>query len=681
MVNAVDNNDNNETNEGNEPEVPVTEEVEGVKARLPTQLSRLPTDKLLKVHQALVELQEAGLSEVPDLSSLSKVVKKKTAASDTAKLPDQEHTSEYMGMSLWAWTPKRWFESIKSMDKLAGAKSEESGNNEGDQVPAIEDTVQANFERRVAKFETLNDAKVVDSEKINIEKLRAWYAVMKQADAELRSMATMDGKTSGDGCGVLFEQMPPASGPRLLPKVKVGGTQRDTGRGFSSGAGLKANPAQSVISVHLGGGGCKAAKSCWQHYFAEHQLDSNGKGEFYGSSNTLFASSTTGRYIPRAVIAGYDSEQVDAVSQTGMFAPTSILTGNKPGTSWNDGQGDSAFLEEITECVRRQMEQADWVEGFVFNHDASEDLCTNAMTGKLMSSLSVDYGKKNKLSFSCVPDCMQEGSDFQKGTAGLMADSFIEYMDLVAFYDRTSLKKMATSKVNGLGISSPDETSENSLLARLVGGVLGPMRFSRAVTAYEGSRTSALGSYLTNLTCYPRIHFVVPALGGVVAQGMEDFSIGKPGENAGAEAATAALRRGALSQSTRQRNETKLIAYSMFCRGLEQSGAVAKVADIKTDRAFQFVDWCPTGFSIFSYHDPKAQAPEVAVLENSTAAAKVFQSFQSAMDNVRSELESQVEGGQLSEMQENLAVLCRDYEEVSAETCGDEEEEEDGEDY
>ena len=58
----------------------------------------------------------------------------------------------------------------------------ESGNNEGDQVPAIasapeqrldqelstacklseEDTVQANFERRVAKFETLNEAKVVD---------------------------------------------------------------------------------------------------------------------------------------------------------------------------------------------------------------------------------------------------------------------------------------------------------------------------------------------------------------------------------------------------------------------------------------------------------------------------------------------------------------------------------------
>lgn len=27
-------------------------------------------------------------------------------------------------------------------------------------------------------------------------------------------------------------------------------------------------------------------------------------------------------------------------------------------------------------------------------------------------------------------------------------------------------------------------------------------------------------------------------------------------------------------------------------------------------RICQFVDWCPTGFSIFSYHDPKAQAPE-----------------------------------------------------------------------
>eukprot|EP00434_Breviolum_minutum_P042844 symbB.v1.2.038153.t1/scaffold5847.1/size23122/2 len=37
------------------------------------QLNRLPADRLLKVHQALQELQDAGLSEVLDLSQLLKV--------------------------------------------------------------------------------------------------------------------------------------------------------------------------------------------------------------------------------------------------------------------------------------------------------------------------------------------------------------------------------------------------------------------------------------------------------------------------------------------------------------------------------------------------------------------------------------------------------------------------------
>ena len=47
----------------------------GATEKLPPGLSRLPADKLVKVHQALVELEQAGLSEVPDLAHLSKVVR------------------------------------------------------------------------------------------------------------------------------------------------------------------------------------------------------------------------------------------------------------------------------------------------------------------------------------------------------------------------------------------------------------------------------------------------------------------------------------------------------------------------------------------------------------------------------------------------------------------------------
>ena len=41
------------------------------------------------------------------------------------------YSQEYMGMTLWAWTPKRWFENIKAMPDPAGTKSDELQHEEG----------------------------------------------------------------------------------------------------------------------------------------------------------------------------------------------------------------------------------------------------------------------------------------------------------------------------------------------------------------------------------------------------------------------------------------------------------------------------------------------------------------------------------------------------------------------
>eukprot|EP00434_Breviolum_minutum_P038136 symbB.v1.2.033821.t1/scaffold4249.1/size57077/1 len=69
-----DNEANNNEAEMQGEEVPAAAaESSTEKVRLPVQLNRLPADRLLKVHQAFQELQDAGLSEVPDLSQLSKV--------------------------------------------------------------------------------------------------------------------------------------------------------------------------------------------------------------------------------------------------------------------------------------------------------------------------------------------------------------------------------------------------------------------------------------------------------------------------------------------------------------------------------------------------------------------------------------------------------------------------------
>lgn len=685
MVNAAPENETNEGNEANEVEVPaavpaaVPAEVSaGPSERLPLQLSRLPADKLMKVHEALMQLQEAGLSEVPDLAGLSKVVKKKTDAGNNARLPFEDLTSEYMSMTLWAWTPKRWFDNVSGSGKAAGAKSEVTEVQAEDTLPPEPADLQKCFEKRIVRFEKWNASKVQEKEKVDIDAFRAWFEVMKKAADEVRSLASMEASQTqaGDGTGVLFEKMPSAGGPRVLPKVKVSGMKEMSCEIHWKTGGKTAKSPSAVISVHLGGEGCDVGLQAWQKYMSEHLLDGSCRpkeGGVYGCSTPLFAESTTGRFIPRAILAGYDGGKLDTISQAGIFAPTSIFAGNRPSdNSWSAGQNDSSFIEEIHESIRRQMEQADYVEGLLFNHGAGQDICMGGVAAALYRKTAEDYSKQLRHSVTCVPDFTGEGDRL---ACTMLSSPLIEYLDLVTFYDRTSLQKMAHSKVNGLGLASPDYGACTGLAARLLSGITGPLRFGRAINAVEGSRLATWSTDATNLCPYPRIHFMVPSLGGVVAQGMEDFSVpGQAGAEPGFEAAGAALRRGSLSSCISRGDDGKIIAINMFCRGVEQSSVIAKVAEIKTDRKFQFVDWSPTGFAIYSYKDPKCEGPEVAALENNTSVAKIFDSFKSGCED--QQLNSD-EGGELAEALENVAGICKDFEEVGAETSyGDEEEDE-----
>lgn len=688
MVNAAPENETNEGNEANEVEVPaaaaeVPAEVStGPSERLLLQLSRLPADKLLQVHEALMQLQEAGLSEVPDLAGLSKVVKKKTDAGNNARLPFEDLTSEYMGMTLWAWTPKRWFDNINGSGKAAGAKSEATEVQAEDALPPEPADLQSRFEKQIARCEQRNLSKVQEKDKVDIGAFRAWFEVMKKAAEEVRSLASMEmnNTQAGDGIGVLFEKMPSAGGPRVLPKVKVGGMKEKSSEiAFGGGGGKTAKTPSAVISVHLGGEGCDVGFQAWQKYMSEHLLDGSGRpkeGSVYGCSTPLFAESTTGRFIPRAILAGYDGGKLDTISQAGIFAPTSIFAGSRPSdNSWSAGQNDSSFIEEIHEAIRRQMEQADYVEGLLFNHGAGEDICMGGVAAALYSKTAGDYSKQMRHSVTCVPDFTAEGDRL---ACTMLSSPLIEYLDLVTFYDRTSLQKMASSKVNGLGLFSPDYAACTGLAARLLSGITGPLRFGRAINAVEGSRLATWSTDAVNLCPYPRIHFMMPSLGGVVAKGMEDFSVpGQAGAEPGFEAAGAALRRGSLSSGL-SRDDGKIIAINMFCRGVEQASVIAKVAEIKTDRKFQFVDWSPTGFAIYSYKDPKSQGPEVAVLENNTSVAKIFDNFKSGAEE--QQLNSD-EGGELAEALENVASICKDFEEVGAETSFGDEEEDYGEEY
>eukprot|EP00434_Breviolum_minutum_P009252 symbB.v1.2.008153.t1/scaffold510.1/size193565/3 len=643
-------------------------------SRLPLQLGRLPGERLERVHQAMEELKDAGLEELRDIKSLASSVK---ASSDlgNAKIPPEDLTTEYMGMTLWAWTPKRWFENIKAMPDPAGTKSDELQHEEGDQLPPVPDKVIAKGTTRA----TWN------------ENFKSWFDSMRAAEAEIRSMATMDTsvKHTGDGAGVCFDQTAPIQGfgalPRPFPErpCRCGAAGFASRRGYSgSSKPWKPNTAAAIITLHMDDG--LAGLDAWTHIMGEHAVDASGRlmeKEFYGCKDVLFSESFTGRYLPRAILAGETSamESVEqAASRFALFHPDSIVAVSEGCNIQEACLGKE--VKEIYEAIRLQLERADYMEGFLLtqSHEDQQinDWLSSGLMTNVMEHLSLTCGKKLKIVSSCIPDAKADPSK-SGASAAISSRVFLEHADLVVFHDAVSAKKVVCQKDNGFGLEKANDSDARGITSRILSGLTGPMRFGRvpgATPSNLGFLGQSLGGMKTpenrpSLLPYPRVKFTFASLGGLGSPP----STGMP---AGYEAANAALWKGCLCTANADRSVGKTISSTLICRGVEHSMALSPVISKRLDYSQEWTDYSKGSVSISSFKDPRSDnRPFVTMLENSTRAKL-------ALDHQMKSLELEPGPEEANEVISDLQMMIKDYEDVEQETQDDnEEDEEECEEY
>ena len=121
------------------------------------------------------------------------------------------------------------------------------------------------------------------------------------------------------------------------------------------------------------------------------------------SFNTFFSETGAGKHVPRAVFVDLEPTVVDEV-RTGtyrqLFHPEQLITGKEDAAN-NYARGHYTIGKEIIDLVlyriRKLADQCTGLQGFLIFHSFGGGT-GSGFASLLMECLSVDYGKKSKLS-------------------------------------------------------------------------------------------------------------------------------------------------------------------------------------------------------------------------------------------------------------------------------------------
>ena len=294
----------------------------------------------------------------------------------------------------------------------------------------------------------------------------------------------------------------------------------------------------------------------------------------------------------------------------------------------------------------------------------------------LLERLSVDYGKKSKLGFTIYPSPAVSTAVVEPYNSVLSTHALLEHTDVAVMLDNEAVYDICR---RSLDIERPTYTNLNRLLAQVISSLTASLRF-------DGALNVDVTEFQTNLVPYPRIHFMLSSYAPVISAEKayhEQLSV--------AEVTASAFE--PASMMAKCVGHGKYMACCLMYRGdVVPKDVNAAVANIKTKRTIQFVDWSPTGFKCGINYQPPFVVPggdlakvqrAVCMISNSTAIAEVFSRLDHKFDLMYGKrafvhwyVGEGMEEGEFSEAREDLAALEKDYEEVGASSSfsGDEEE-------
>ncbi|XP_068207189.1 tubulin alpha chain-like [Palaemon carinicauda] len=449
---------------------------------------------------------------------------------------------------------------------------------------------------------------------------------------------------------------------------------------------------REVISIHVGQAGCQIGNACWELYCLEHGIEANGvmlkeEQKFESSFTTFFSETGSGRYVPRSVFVDLEPTVIDEV-RTGpyrqLFHPEQLISGKEDAAN-NYARGHytigKEIVDQVLDRIRKLTDICSGLQGFLVFHSFGGGT-GSGFTSLLMERLSVDYGKKSKLEFAVYPAPQVSTSVVEPYNSILTTHTTLEHSDCSFMVDNEAIYSICQKN---LGIETPTYSNLNRLIGQVVSSITASLRF-------DGALNVDLAEFQTNLVPYPRIHFPLATYSPIIST-----------EKAYHEQLSVSQITSACFDPVNQmvrcnpRNGMYMACCLLYRGDVVPKDVNASIAQIKTKRSIQFVDWCPTGFKIGINYQPPTVVPggdlakvsrAVCMLANTTSIAEAFSRLNYKFDLMYSKrafvhwyVGEGMEEGEFIEAREDLASLEKDYEIVAGHGSDHSDSEDGGNEY
>jgi len=282
---------------------------------------------------------------------------------------------------------------------------------------------------------------------------------------------------------------------------------------------------REIVHVQAGQCGNQIGAKFWEVMAAEHGIDPTGC--YIGDNelqlqriNVYFNEGQEGRYVPRAVLTDLEPGTMDSIrsgTYGSLFRPDNFIFGQSgAGNNWAKGHytEGAELVDQIMECVRKESEGCDVLQGFQITHSMGGGT-GSGMGTLLVSKIKEEYPDRIISTYSVIPSPKVSDTVVEPYNATLSIHQLVENADQCYALDNEALYDICFKT---LKLANPTYSDLNHLIANAITGTTCSLRF-------PGQLNCDLRKLAVNMVPFPRLHFFLVGFAPLTAFSSQGFRV------------------------------------------------------------------------------------------------------------------------------------------------------------